>query len=410
MKNEMDTKETRPHRITSVKKRTVIFLILLGLAIVFMRGRGSKSEKEGEIALQDSRDKLAEVNLVEKVDEEETTESSVPEEETEEKVWIVRQREDDFGDPVDGKYMMHGIFTDEDGRSVVVMLTSTDENDPIMSFTIDGIEDSLDLSQPIEMQVKVGEDAPLKYTPIKRTDDVDTFYMYDFYRHAILLYESAEDKSAVVDNLNNISEEAIKEATALCSARGIISLLHDREEDVKCIISNGENKYKFTLQYANFKSSFDEIWDYEEVCIKNDKLKKKYSEILNGVKSSDLSFSQNGASDNGENGTAATSFGIEIPQCPVVLEDYRYPYSIQIDSFEVLSAKYSGSGKMRIDYQIEGIATKDDRYVKAICYDNEGYSVDSAYIDLDSVSNERFRKKDYIYADESTVRIEFAIP
>lgn len=324
-------------------------------------------------------------------------------------------------------------MSDADGRPGVAAVTRTDEMGLTLSLTISGIEEQLDYESPVEMQVNAGEGI-YQYALVKAPEKANRFYMMDYYSYVLRAYYSLKesvngDSRLLVYMLDEMEGYTIDEMKALYDVKGMISLLYDRNEDARCIISNGENEYTFTIQSANFKSEFDSVWDYNEVCVNNNKQEQEYNEILNSGKALVESDKKNtmfsdednavdeskaiNMPENDRNEDAVSNSGIEFPRCPVVIEYYDFIQGsmIRIDSFEVISTEYTRDNKIRINYRIEGISTEDSPYLKLICYDSDEYSIGTNTEHLNSVlANKPFKIKDYVDIDANTVRVEFAAP
>lgn len=213
---------------------------------------------------------------------------------TEDTVWRQSAIKDEFGDPIDGQYELAGLFQDDAGGSVVVEVAYNDMLGPIIALSISdkyGIK-KMFFSQPVELKMKVGSDV-YQYR-LFVADDATTLYLMDYYSYIIQQYDAiSEARTGGEKNISRFMEELdemtggmINEEKSLYDVKSVISLLYNGQEDIRSVISDGMNTYSFTIQPANFRNTFDNIWDYREVCAENDEPEKKYNEIINETEES----------------------------------------------------------------------------------------------------------------------------
>lgn len=223
-----------------------------------------------------------------------TTYHSDRETATEDTVWRQSAVKDEFGDPIDGQYELAGLFQDDADGSVVVEVAYDDMLGPIIVLSIRnsvGRKEGF-LAQPVELKMKVGSDV-YQYR-LFVADDKTTLYLMDYYSYKIQQHDAiSEALTGGEKNISRFMEEfdemtggMINEVKSLYDVKSVISLLYNGQEDIRCVISNGINTYSFTIQPANFRNTFDNIWDYREVCAENDEPEKKYNEIINETEES----------------------------------------------------------------------------------------------------------------------------
>lgn len=356
---------------------------------------------------------------------------------TEDTVWSPLPIKDEFGDQIDGQYELDGLFQDDEGRTVVVAVIYNDELGPIIALStrnsIGTNEAFFYSSQPVELKMKVGNDV-YQYR-LFVANDATTLYLMDYYSYVIQQYDAISEArtgeenniSGFMEQLDEMAGGKANETKSLYDVRSMISLLYNGQEDIRSVISSGTKKYSFIIQPANFKSAFDNIWDYSEVCAENDELEKKYNNITKEIKES-VDDSQVDDSKSSENSKveendptedeadedSVSSLDIEFPQCPINFTDCGFThYSIRIDSFKATTESVYGGQEIRINYEIKGTTSNasGSAYLKVMCYDSDGYAVDTSMIKLNSATaSEPFKIKDDIVVDASTARIEFAAP
>ena len=178
--------------------------------------------------------------------------------------WTVENAQDEFGDDVEGKYIIAGSFETDGYQDIYIGVGDNELMGPYISFYQPYSVFYGNLSLKVRQNGKDSE-----YILI--SDDNNILYLFDYYTYYSDYMDGLVNSISGTDGAySSIMESPLvsdysSNEKKLYNVKKLIKKLYKSKEEIKFVIlgTNG-NKVRFTIPYGNFKSSFDSVWNYKK--------------------------------------------------------------------------------------------------------------------------------------------------